>query len=136
MKNVLHFPWCIAIHLPYVERVNSGQGQFSENLTEWHSIILTPYIYATLTLDRFWESSKYIFDLAFFQREKITKNSHLITQTLIHMHQTSSSIIHDHLGAIYAWVFFNTLCLVSYSVISYIYCVFLNKQSHLSLVFH
>ena len=62
------------------------------------------------------------------KRRKISKNSFLLTQTLFHDHQSSSSIIFDHLDVILHG-FFIILCLVSFSLISYIFCVFLNKQS-------
>ena len=74
------------------------------------------------------------FPLEHFSREKIHKNSPLNTQSHSFVHQSSSSIIYDHIGCIHAWFCNITSCLVRFSLTSSNFSVFLNKSSPYLLV--
>ena len=132
MKNILHFSQKgdVQVALYTTPKANCV------SLFKTMSLHLDTLYICLFHLRSFLESSKAYFYLAYFSKRKISpKNSPFFTQTPFHDHQTSSSIILDHLDIILHG-FFNTLCLVSFSLISYIFSVFFPKQSHLLLVCH
>ena len=123
------------VQLPRLaNRSSRNRGSLSCVNAQNAVVFLDTYIYTTFILGHYQEFQNHIFLLEHISRDKIHKNSPLNTQSHSFVHQSSSSIIYDHIGCIHAWFCNITSCLVRFSLTLSNFNVFPSKPSLLLLV--
>ena len=113
-----------AVHPPYVERVNSGQGIFFKKLSKTVPLHLGTLYICHFHFRSVFKSQKSYFSLREYFLRKIHKNSPLYTQSHSLVHKRPSCIIYGHIGYIHAWYVIITSWLVRKSLISSNFSVF------------
>ena len=111
MCNFCTMRWFCAGHQ---RKLTSARGPYLMHFVKRPHSTYDLYIYMSMFFRSFLRVPKAYFSLRKYFKRKIIKNSPLNTQTISFDHQSSSRIIHDHLGFIHVWFCIITSFLVRF----------------------